>query len=392
MSDPYAMPLALLGEALIHQYQKQYNQEAGCFETAFARYAHHPLIHVWHDQLLSRLLENRQFDRDALHRLLLQALKFVPEKWLPPFINDLLDSLNQTQEPLYFLNDQRSHAWPPSLARLSKIIRLSFWLASPETLAQAIDDQLKEPTANFNSIANALCALLELGAYGLVERKLEVLYEQKLDVQAMAKFDWIHEAVLIHQNNVDLSPSLRSILPHRLEIQSMRVIMHILYEALRKTQIDTTNEAINYLEKNHTLPLTYKQVLISFRIWAFLLEKRWDSASLLLNQSLLSHSIFPPLSRPFLTGCYLAGTETFANACNYLSVQVKEHPLAIGRLFGLFISSNQTLNAEAFSQAFMWEKRQFFRQATLFYLCADSKDTAEYYQALERQEYINPLV
>jgi serine/threonine-protein kinase len=264
-SEWTSAPLAPLGKALFYQYQGAYAEEVRCFESAFSHYAKHPLISVWHCQLLARLLESSQFDRTQLCTLLLLALFYLPEEMLTPQLHQLLSEQQQAWEPLYFILDQDAKAWPLSKWRLSKAIRLAFWLKKPEALAQVIDRQQESQEPHLYSIANALYALLELGAYELAEQKLEQIYSKMLDVQAMAQFHWIHEALLVHrQEEALLSPSLLCSLPRILNQESFRCVLHILLEARQRKQTAIVRKNVEQLEKQCRIPEEFQKILGEF--------------------------------------------------------------------------------------------------------------------------------
>lgn len=370
LSDPSAAPLGLLGEALTFRSQQKYAEEVECFETAFERYQAHPLIPVWHHELLSRLLESEQFDHFLLCRLLLLASRYLPEDLFTPGINALLVSYIYEEAPLYFLNDQYANSWTESQQRLSKTIRLAFYLARTEVLAAVIDEELKLPAPHLYSLANAFCALLELGAYGLVLRKLEAIYKVMLDVQALANFEWIREAALFHyKKDGGLPDTLMSTLPVSLNKQSLRIVIHILYEMLRRNQADLVLENIDNIETKHTIDKDGKSILTCFRIWAHLLNKDWENAKK-IGENASFKGDFGYISERFLLNCYIAATEQSI-------VKTEDISQIINDSLKSFLS-----------EASMWEKRVFYRQMVLYAHCLGSEPLKEQFEALERGEFI----
>jgi eukaryotic-like serine/threonine-protein kinase len=371
LCEPIEAPLALLGKALAYQYEQDFSEEVCCFETAFDHYAQHPLIIVWYNQLLSRLLESSDFDEHTLYRFLLLAMKYLPEPFITPHLDNLLNSLKKIWHPFYFLNDGNARECSKPLTHLAGEIRLAFWLAKPDSLTKIITDLLHQPETHLYSIGNALCALLELQAYDQVERQLEAVYENMLDVQAMAHINWIHEALLIHRKEIaDLSPTLQATLPKTLNKQSMRIILHIFYEALYRRQTLSLHDNLHFIETNFILTMDFKQALQCCRIWAFLLEKNWSAAEKLLMDDTLIDNDFTLLPPSFLRGCWIAAVEGTDAASSYFIRSLINFPNTT-LLFRKHIEQKQFPTLSDLSTLFYWEKLQLSRQTTLYYHCAE---------------------
>ena len=84
-------------------------------------------------------------------------------------------------------------------------------------------------------------ALIELGAWDLARQKIDLIFKEFLDVQAIAHLEWMKEAIGIHaQNNIQVTflPEL----PKKLLIEHFRPLFHILNEALRRQETDVVIE------------------------------------------------------------------------------------------------------------------------------------------------------
>ena len=70
-------PLEYLGKALVYEAQHDYEEEIKCFELAYRRYPHHPLLSVIQEHIIFRMHENSHHHRLAAYNFILLAVRQI---------------------------------------------------------------------------------------------------------------------------------------------------------------------------------------------------------------------------------------------------------------------------------------------------------------------------
>jgi len=148
--------------------------------------------------------------------------------------------------------------------------------------------------------------------------------------------------------------------------------------------IKSISEAIKLYE----LP---KDILLKFhcrQIWADLLNSEWESARQLLHQyplTLLTKENAPLF---ILYGCWLAATENNEiTAAHFSGILDISYPRT-WNLLSYFLNRKISIEGKWSESAFMWEKRQLFRQLQLYYHCTANSELQNHFHFLEKQEYV----
>lgn len=195
-------PLEYLGKSLVYEALGDVEEEAKCLELALRKFPTHPLLPMLKEHIVYRMHESSLNNRDAAYRIILLAIRHIPDLLENPDTRHLIDSLEENWETLPFIEKCDD--------RLNSIaILLAFWLAKVPILVE-IAQSVKDNEVLFN---NALVALQELEASDALEKFLpkkprkkktlvvwNSLINKKL-MDAKAVFDKFPEA--IHQ---DTSP------------------------------------------------------------------------------------------------------------------------------------------------------------------------------------------
>jgi len=146
-------PLEYLGKSIVYKALNDFEEEAKCLELALRKFPNHPLLSMLKEHIVYRMHESSLNNREAAYRIILLAVRHIPDLLDNPDTRHLIDSLEKNWERLPFIkqSDDRLN----SLA-----IQLAFWLAKVPILteiAQSVkDDEILS--------SNALVCLQELEA------------------------------------------------------------------------------------------------------------------------------------------------------------------------------------------------------------------------------------
>jgi serine/threonine-protein kinase len=146
-------PLEYLGKSLVYDALGDAEEEAKCLELALRKFPQHPLLPMLKEHIVYRMHESSLNNREAAYRIILLAIRHIPELLENPDTRHLIDSLERNWETLPFI--QKSDDRLNSIA-----ILLAFWLAKVPILVE-IAQSVKD---NETLMDNALICLQELEA------------------------------------------------------------------------------------------------------------------------------------------------------------------------------------------------------------------------------------
>jgi len=190
-------PLEYLGKSLVYEALGDVEEEAKCLELALRKFPNHPLLPMLKEHIVYRMHESSLNNRDAAYRIILLAIRHIPDLLENTDTRHLIDSLEKNWETLPFIEKCDD--------RLNSIaILLAFWLAKVPILVE-IAQSVKDNEVLFN---NALVCLQELEATDALNKFLpqkprkkktlvvwNALVNKKLS-EAKEVFDKFPEAVL----------------------------------------------------------------------------------------------------------------------------------------------------------------------------------------------------
>jgi serine/threonine protein kinase/tetratricopeptide (TPR) repeat protein len=146
-------PLEYLGKSYIYEALGDVEEEAKCLELALRKFPNHPLLSMIKEHIVYRMHESSLNNREAAYRIILLAIRHIPDLLENPDTRHLIDSLEKNWEPLPFIEKCDD--------RLNSIaIQLAFWLAKVPILVE-IAHSIEENEVLLN---NALVCLQELEA------------------------------------------------------------------------------------------------------------------------------------------------------------------------------------------------------------------------------------
>lgn len=379
-------PLEYLGKALVYQALNENEEEIKCFEIAYRRYPNHPLLPVLQEQILSRMHEVSRLHRIATYRFIHLSVRNLPSSNIDTHTRRLFASLQKHWEPLPFIEEQSPKISSPHHIRCFAI-SLSFWLAKPYALGEIIDEILNQEHPPAVEIANALVCLIELGAWDYAQSKIADIQSSNSAIPDMHWEDIEMMVACHHQPLKEIFQSILSTSYSKLDFSKKRTFLYLLDQAIDRNQTDLV----------HTMMQSLKHCELSFdahlrfnlrRIWALLLDKKWEQAGEIFYAypvELLNKESTP---LHFLYGCWLHATEGREMAkIHFTGLLHVSYPrswtLASHELIDDLIQNGWI------EKAFLWEKRALYRQLSLYYHCAGNPSLSEEFLHLYQQQYIH---
>lgn len=378
-------PLEYLGKALVYQALNENEEEIKCFEIAYRRYPHHPLLLILQEQILSRMHEVSRQQRLATYRFILLSVRHLPPTTLDTHTRRLFASLQKHWEPLPFVEEQSLKISAP-LYPQRFAISLAFWLATPYILGEIIDNLLTLEPFPAIEISNSLACLIELGAWDYAQSKINQIKSSQHSLQDTSWEDLEMMIACHYQPLSSVFQQLFSTPYSQIDFSKMRLLLYALDRAFDQRQLDLVYMAMKNLE-HCELSFDARLRFNQRHIWALLLEKNWSQAreviyaypvELLNKESTLLH---------FLYGCWLQGTEGKEMAMiHFLGLLHVTYPrswtLAGHELIGDLLKRGWS------EKAFLWEKKQLYQQLSLYYHCADQEELSQQFFELYQQQYL----
>jgi len=125
-------PLEYLGKSLVYRAQNEIEEEVKCLELALRKFPKHPLKPILIENILSRLEETSQNDRQGAFRFALLTLRHLPHL---PDTQKLSNLLERSLDSLPFFT--ASEETDKLIA-----IKLAFFLNKPLVLGEILDEEL----------------------------------------------------------------------------------------------------------------------------------------------------------------------------------------------------------------------------------------------------------
>ncbi|MDE3046333.1 MAG: protein kinase [Verrucomicrobiota bacterium] len=343
-------PLEYLGKSLVYQAMGDAEEEAKCLELALRKFPRHPLLPILKEHIVYRMHESSLDNREAAYRIILLAIRHIPDLLDNPDTRDLIESLREHWEPLPFIDPTSE----PSLEEIS--IQLAFWLAKVPILCEIARGLAAEPTIRQVPLCNALHSLLELEAAPEVEAILKTIPSNALSPE---RFRSLEVALLAAGGHFQKAATKA---PH----SEARALYYLLRQALKKASPTFTQTALQHLRReNFSIP--EKAHLDALELWSLLLDKKWDAAKTLIAKfspdALTQEN--SPLHFPY--GCWLYAVQGPTPALAHFGGVLDTPYPSTTALPSYFLTGRIDDKKGWIERAFWWEKKELYRQIDLFY-------------------------
>jgi serine/threonine protein kinase/tetratricopeptide (TPR) repeat protein len=338
-------PLEYLGKSLVYDALGDPEEEAKCLELALRKFPRHPLQPILKDHITYRMHESSQTTRETAYRIILLAIRHIPDLMENSATCSLIDSLQRNMEGLPFLekSDSLHHV----------AIQLAFWLAKPLMLGEIIAHLAKEENPSQLLIENALFCLLELDAQPLLQKQIKTLPANSISTEG--------RRCLVAAMAGDL-PAL----PDQIEKKQERLICYLLRRWLMQKQVQFSANLIAIVEKR---PWSHegRLQLDALIIWHYLLCRQFNAAGQIVQSydAVLLSQESTPLH--FAYGCYLYVAQGPEIAQNHFSRVLDSPAPCTCALPSHFLLGRINGKKGWIERAFWWEKKELHRQLDLFY-------------------------
>jgi eukaryotic-like serine/threonine-protein kinase len=390
LHDTPGAPLEYLGKSLVYIALGDIEDEVNSLELALRRYRNHPLLSTLREQIRVRLFETSRFQRDAAYRYALLTTHLMPEILEAPDAAHHIRNLRDHWELLPFLLPLDNPQSDPELYRASLTIPLAFWLAKPYVLLETLDRLLLKEPQPTSLIANLLFCLLEIGCYQMLEKRINRLLSSEISPALREICLLINILTLACEENPahaaqEYLARIKSAPPDLYAAG----IAYLMERALKGQQPELVHYLFDHLPEDLVLSSPNQVRLDGLRIWAFLIEDRWQEAGGLLSKYPLELIDQESTILRSLYGCWLAVTEGEELAMIHFSGLLERRYPRSWLLMGHFLAARMAAREVWEEHSFLWERRQLYRQLTLYSHCIGHREDELHYRNLERQEYLN---
>lgn len=348
----HGAPLEYLGKSLVYSALKEYEEEAKCLELAIRKFKNHPLLPILKEHIIYRIHESSLQERESTYRLILLTLLHIPS-----FVNLsenklLVDNLQNNLEKLYFIL--------PS--PLSLPIDLAYRLRRKQAILEIINFPLEKEEENRSTIENGLFALLEL------------LEFEELKKMNLEKYPLFTIALNSHKNLKKAFDAFFSAAPKVLDDNHLRTLIHMLKHGLDIQDLAALKMAFEKL-KNYQIPKEYKELIDSLKISYFLLIFDLEASEALFKKYPLEKLSDETSYLHPIYGIYLYLKNPQKAMKHFSSVLEASYPKTTSLL-----SHYLTERIEKWiAHALYFEKKELYRQLTLFYHCTKEDKKRDYF-------------
>lgn len=323
-------PLEYLGKSMVYEAIGHFEEEAKSLELALRKFPKHPLLSVVQEHIIYRMHESCLNNREAAYRIILLAIRHIPELLSNPNTKNLIENLKDNWEVLPFIEGKNN-----STTELA--IKLAFWLAKVPILVE-MGKQLAGNIADEIPFFNCLYCLLELEAIDDVKMLLDL-------------------ATGATQTKKD---SLLAAIEHKITEESEpRALFYSIKHELKKTKNGSISEKIKKAKLN-------TPEFQALDLWSLMLEKNWEKATLLVKKlNLETVQEDSPLHFPY--GCFLYAQEGSKKALAHFAGVLDNPYPTTSSLPSQFLTGRIDDKKGWIERAFWWEKKELHRQIDLFY-------------------------
>lgn len=360
-------PLEYLGKALVYQTTGEFEEEVKCFELAFRRYKHHPLLHVLVEHVVLRMHESSRQNRIAAYHFICFVLRFLPEVSSKPSSKKLFDSLSRNWEtPPYFLSQIDDGEDSDRTARFCLL--LAFWLEKSYVASEIFEELIATPVLPLAHIVDCLLLFVMLGQNDLLRDGLD-RWRQLLCVDEQDKYRHIFDTLSLlllensHERVVAVRARLTESLPGDLEA---RVLLLLMEQSIKNELYEETCALYQMKEEYHWKSSVEEQ-LAGLALEASLATDRLADAEALAGRFSLDRlqNEGSPLFFPY--GCLLCATKGEAAAMRHFDLALDVPYPRSWVLAAHVLTGKIALRPKGWLQrSFPYEQQMLLRQLRLY--------------------------
>jgi serine/threonine-protein kinase len=331
-------PLEYLGKSLVYEALQEPEEEAKCLELALRKFPKHSLLPMLKEHIVYRMHESSLNNREAAYRIILLALRHIPDLLDNPDTRSLLSSLKKNWEPLLLIEESED-----PLSNMA--IQLAFWLAKTPVLVEMAQSFLKQGEEVL--LSNAVFSLIELDAVDQAEKFFTLPYPR---IAAAASA---------------LKPLREFEFPLEMSKWEYRCLHYRMRQALLNGETDLLKEIYQKLsERNISKP--QRLSFDCLEIWRCLVRKDLASAAKIFAKyptGVLTQETSP---LHFLYGTWVYLAEGAKAAAAHFGTALETPYPTLSALPSLFLAGRIDEKKGWMERAFWWEKKELYRQLDLF--------------------------
>lgn len=383
-------PLEWVGKSLVYRALAQYDEELKCFEMAFRRYRHHPLQNVVKEHAILRLHQASKRDRKTAYGFSLLALRHLPNAIRGAQGHRLFTSLQQHWEPLPFISSDPATQKSEQIAEIYIAIQLAFWLGRPWTIVELLEELKKMELLPVATVGNALFCLIEIGSAALAKNIIDGWDKEQM--KENSDLDYLFQLLAIAtKNSSDRTRAIETFFATAKEpygTAEIRILTYLLDRALEQR---SEQLVIDTSERCHTdeMPLEQRMTIDSRTIWAYLMKSEWQKAGELLHSYPLELLNKDSSELHLLYGCWLWANEGEEIALIHFRGTLEVPFPRTWTLLHHYLMDNVGTTERWLENAFLWERRHFFKQLALHYHCRGDHNKVDELLHEARQEYLD---
>lgn len=381
-------PLGYLGKSLIYKFLEEEEEEVKCLEMACRKYKKHPLLPIIREQIIHRMHQCSYHNRQGAYFFLFLVARHIPTSVSSNDTQKLISSLRKHWEPLRFIEKLPAQEYSPSVDHAQFCMILAFWLKKPYALLEIIQDLYDTDRLASTCIFNGLFCLLEMGYHSIVYKQIRYLQSppQKTEEEFSSALSCLKTAALCHRENLKQAiENFFSSSPKKLRKREERTLLYLLEQMLSSRKLDLIHQTHDRLQ-NHSLSESSSIQSDAYRIWASLLQNKWDQARKSFQKYPLEFINEETTILRFLYICLLQVKEHEKLTSIFHSDALNKPFPRSYSLAAYYLSAENKKQKIYIKRAFSWEKKHLYRQLSLFYHCLNEKEKSLYYLNLEQKE------
>jgi len=340
-------PLEYLGKSLVYEALGDAEEEAKCLELALRKFPKHSLLPMLKEHIVYRMHESSLNNREATYRIILLALRHIPDLLENPDTRTLIDSLQKNWEPLLFIEESNA-------ALQNMAIQLAFWLGKAPILVEMAEAFLKQDPVNEILLGNAVFALIELDAIEPAKKFLELPYSR-----------------MIAACNA-LKPLKTVEIPEQMDRWECRCLHYRMRQALQKKEMEPLEKTYATLE-TCKISKSLRSNFDAIELWRCLLQKDFRQAARIFNKYPTGAVAQETSPLHFLFGTWAYLKEGPKAAAAYFGAVLDTPYPPTAALPSLFLAGRIDEKKGWIERAFWWEKKELYRQLDLFYRAVGKK-------------------
>lgn len=374
-------PLEYLGKSLIYNFEKEHEEEIKCLELSVRKYAKHPLLPIIKEQIIYRLHESSNLNRQVAYSFALMALILLPEIFLSYENTKFIDHLTKHWYPLEFIDFDFTYT-EKKYEYLHIAIILAFWVKKPKILCEILDKLPESLPEKKYILINGLFCLFNMGCKHLAFEKHRE-YHHHLANMKNQEASYCLKLFEITQSTDPLENRFEEffkICSSTIKQKEIRV----LFSLIRIGEKTFSFEKLKvFIDKALTLNMSHKLKLE--------LLSHLARISLIFQKQGSLKNIFSNIEKKFLTdyrsplsfyyGCYLALSDGKKEGLKHLAKLKADYPLPHSLAINLALEKIKIEDLENL-ELFDFEIAETYNNLKLYYLSIGKEKKAQDIESL----------